>query len=77
MTSRVSNCPNCGAAAHFRWSGAVQTVCEYCRSILVRRDLDLERVREMIERGGLSGREAEFYREAPAGPQNETASPPE
>jgi len=41
------------------------------------RDLDLERVREMIERGDLSGREAEFYREAPAGPQNETASPPE
>lgn len=28
----------------FRWSGAVQTTCEFCRSILVRRDVDLEKV---------------------------------
>ncbi len=40
----AANCPNCGAPIRFRWSSAVQTVCEYCRSILVRRDLDLERV---------------------------------
>ena len=44
MSARTATCPNCGAAARFRWSGAVQTVCDYCRSILVRRDLDLERV---------------------------------
>jgi len=37
-------CPNCGAPVRFRWSKAVQTVCEYCRSILVRRDVDLSRV---------------------------------
>lgn len=49
MSARVSNCPNCGAPAHFRWSGAVQTVCEYCRSILVRRDLDLERVGQVAD----------------------------
>ena len=28
----------------FRWSGAVQTTCEYCHSILVRRDVNLEKV---------------------------------
>lgn len=40
----AANCPNCGAPIHFRWSSAVQTVCEFCRSILVRRDVNLERV---------------------------------
>jgi Domain of unknown function (DUF4178) len=39
-----ANCPSCGAPIQFRWSNAVQTVCEYCRSVLVRHDLDLERV---------------------------------
>ena len=28
----------------FRWSSAVQTVCPFCRSILVRHDVDVERV---------------------------------
>lgn len=45
MTSAV--CPNCGASIRFRWSSAVQTTCEYCRSILVRHDLDLLRVGEV------------------------------
>jgi hypothetical protein len=44
MTSKSANCPNCGAAIQFRWSGAVQTTCPYCRAILVRRDVDLEKV---------------------------------
>lgn len=44
MSQPVANCPNCGALIRFRWSSAVQTTCEYCRSILVRRDVDLERV---------------------------------
>jgi hypothetical protein len=35
------NCPNCGAPVKFRFAQAVQTVCEFCRSILVRRDVDL------------------------------------
>jgi hypothetical protein len=39
-----ANCPNCGASIQFRWAGAVQTTCPYCRAILVRRDVDLERV---------------------------------
>ena len=42
--STVANCPNCGAPIRFRWSSAVQTVCEFCRSILVRRDVNLEKV---------------------------------
>lgn len=42
--SLAANCPNCGAPVRFRWSSAVQTVCEFCRSILVRRDVNLERV---------------------------------
>jgi hypothetical protein len=44
MSERLANCPNCGASIKFLWSSAVQTTCEYCRSILVRRDVDLERV---------------------------------
>lgn len=37
-------CPNCGASIRFLWAQAVQTTCPYCHSVLVRRDLDLERV---------------------------------
>jgi hypothetical protein len=44
MSQPTANCPNCGALIQFRWSSAVQTTCEFCRSILVRRDVDLERV---------------------------------
>ena len=44
MSQPAANCPNCGAPIQFRWSGAVQTTCEYCRAILVRRDLNLEKV---------------------------------
>ena len=42
MSSRSSSCPNCGAPVAFRWSGSVQTVCEHCRAVLVRTDLDLQ-----------------------------------
>jgi len=42
--STTANCPNCGAQISFRWSSAVQTVCEFCKSILVRRDVNLEKV---------------------------------
>ena len=44
MTARTAACPNCGATIEFRWSSAVQTVCPYCKAVLVRRDLDLEKV---------------------------------
>ena len=44
MTQRTATCPNCGAEITFRWSGAVQTSCPACHSVLVRHDVDLERV---------------------------------
>lgn len=42
-------CPNCGAPVRFRWAQAVQTTCAYCRSVLVRHDLDLARVGEQAD----------------------------
>jgi hypothetical protein len=44
MTARTGECPSCGATITFRWAQAVQTVCPYCLSVLVRGDLDLERI---------------------------------
>ena len=44
MTTRSAACPNCGATIEFRWSSAVQPVCPYCKAVLVRRDVDLEKV---------------------------------
>lgn len=38
------NCPNCGAPVQFRFAQAVQTVCPYCQSVLVRHDVNLEDV---------------------------------
>tara|TARA_B110001454_G_scaffold28073_1_gene27467 strand:+ start:69989 stop:70678 length:690 start_codon:yes stop_codon:yes gene_type:complete len=35
-------CPQCGAALKFTTAYAVSTVCEYCRSLVVRHDLNLE-----------------------------------
>jgi|SRR5271168_219832 len=49
MTKPVSNCPNCGARITFQWSSSVQTVCEYCKSILVRTDVDLKKVGEVAD----------------------------
>jgi hypothetical protein len=42
--AHATSCPNCGAPVRFTWAQAVQTTCPYCRSVLVRRDLALERV---------------------------------
>ncbi len=49
MSQRTANCPNCGAPIQFLWSSAVQTTCEYCRSILVRHDVDLTKVGEAAD----------------------------
>lgn len=49
MTLPSVNCPNCGAKVGFRWSGSVQTVCEYCKSILIRTDLDLQKVGKVAD----------------------------
>jgi hypothetical protein len=50
MSERIANCPNCGAPVKFLWSSAVQTTCEFCHSILLRRDVDLEKVGEIADR---------------------------
>jgi len=44
-----SNCPQCGAPVEFKFSQAVQTTCPYCRSIIVRHDVNLEKVAEMSD----------------------------
>jgi len=49
MTSRAASCPNCGAPLVYRWSSSVQTVCEYCRSIVVRTDVDLKKVGQVAD----------------------------
>ena len=49
MSVRTANCPECGAPVTFRWSSSVQTVCEYCKSILVRGDLDLKKVGKVAD----------------------------
>src|SRR5215472_16662464 len=49
MTPPSANCPNCGAKITFRWSASVQTVCEYCKSILVRTDVDLTKVGQVAD----------------------------
>lgn len=49
MTQPTANCPNCGAKIIFRWSSSVQTVCEYCKSVLIRTDLDLKKVGQVAD----------------------------
>src|SRR5580693_4873349 len=49
MTQPVSNCPNCGAKIVFQWSSSVQTVCTYCKTILVRTDVDLKKVGQVAD----------------------------
>jgi hypothetical protein len=49
MTQPVANCPNCGAKIVFQWSSSVQTVCTYCKSILVRTDVDLKKVGQVAD----------------------------
>src|SRR6266436_1781786 len=49
MTQPFANYPNCGAKVVFRWSSSVQTVCEFCKSILVRTDVDLKKVGQVAD----------------------------
>lgn len=44
MSQPAAICPSCGAPVQFRWSSAAQTVCPFCKSILVRDDLNLKNV---------------------------------
>ena len=49
MSHKPANCPNCGAPVEFLWSAAVQTVCPFCHSILVRHDVNLDKVGEAAD----------------------------
>jgi hypothetical protein len=49
MSQPAGTCPNCGAKIVFRWSSSVQTVCEFCKSILVRTDVDLKKVGQVAD----------------------------
>lgn len=49
MSKPAANCPNCGAPVSFRFSSNVQTTCDYCHSILVRQDVNLERVGKVAD----------------------------
>ena len=49
MTQPIANCPNCGAKITFRWSACVQTICDYCKSILIRTDVDLQKVGQVAD----------------------------
>lgn len=49
MSQPTAICPNCGAPIRFRWSSAIQTTCEYCKSILVRDDVNLTKVGQVAD----------------------------
>ena len=44
MTQPAALCPSCGAPILFHWSSSVQTTCPHCKSILIRTDVNLEKV---------------------------------
>lgn len=43
------SCPSCGATVPFKSKASIFAVCSYCRSTLVRQDMDLEAVGKMAE----------------------------
>jgi hypothetical protein len=45
----TANCPNCGAPLKFLFAQAVQAVCGFCKSVLVRHGVDLTRVGEVAD----------------------------
>ena len=49
MRGPAGRCPNCNAPIRFRWSSAVQTTCESCRSVVVRHDVDLDAIGEVSD----------------------------
>lgn len=49
MRGPAGRCPNCSAPVRYRWSSAVQTTCESCRSVIVRHDVDIETIGEVAD----------------------------
>jgi len=46
---KTAQCPSCGAEVRFQSASSVMAVCDYCRSTLVRHDLDIENIGKMAE----------------------------
>jgi hypothetical protein len=46
---KTANCPSCGAAITFQSAVSILTICAYCKSTLIRHDLNLENVGKMAE----------------------------
>ena len=45
----TANCPSCGAPVQFKSAASILAVCEYCRSTLVRHDINVEDIGKMAE----------------------------
>lgn len=43
------NCPSCGAPIQFTFAQAVQTVCKFCQSVIVRQGVDLQLVGKVAD----------------------------
>jgi hypothetical protein len=43
------NCPSCGAHVEFKSKASVFAVCSFCKSTLVRSDMNLEKIGEMAD----------------------------
>jgi hypothetical protein len=48
-TMHQFRCPSCGANVKFQSAASVLAVCDYCKSTLVRHDLDVENIGRMAE----------------------------
>ena len=46
---KTANCPSCGAPVTFRSSASLLAVCGYCKSTLIRHDLNLENLGRMAD----------------------------
>lgn len=46
---KTANCPSCGATITFQSAVSILTVCDYCKSTLIRHDLELENIGKMAE----------------------------
>ena len=46
---KTANCPSCGATITFQSVVSILTVCDYCKSTLIRHDLELENIGKMAE----------------------------
>lgn len=49
MTMRHFACPSCGAPVYFRSGQSVFATCGYCRSTIVRRDVDVEAIGKVAQ----------------------------